>query len=54
MRDPFQKRPTAAFLAALGFVLLCVAASAALERGPAFTRMADNPPPASSHHHDAR
>lgn len=48
MKDPFQKRPTAAFLAALGFVLLCMAANAALERRPAVSRMADGPPPASS------
>lgn len=40
MRDPFQKRPTAAFVAALGFVLLCLLASSALEETPETTRTA--------------
>ncbi|MBC8328991.1 MAG: hypothetical protein ISR76_01265 [Planctomycetes bacterium] len=40
MKDPFQKRPTAAFLAALGFVLLCLLASSALEDPPITTRTA--------------
>jgi hypothetical protein len=32
MRDPFQKRPGAAFVAALGFVLFCLLASSLLDQ----------------------
>lgn len=40
MKDPFQKRPGAAFLAALGFVLFCILVGRALEPRPEADQLA--------------